>query len=79
MTARLSARSLVSTRRWMSPVPEPHGFIVTTRWALSVRSLPLARAAHRLVRAQPGAGFIDAIVGAVLILTIYRVFFGGPT
>jgi uncharacterized membrane protein YeaQ/YmgE (transglycosylase-associated protein family) len=26
-----------------------------------------------------GAGFIGAIVGAVIILAVYRAFFGGPT
>jgi uncharacterized membrane protein YeaQ/YmgE (transglycosylase-associated protein family) len=30
-------------------------------------------------RPGQGAGFVGAIVGAVIILAVYRAFFGGPT
>ena len=59
---------------------EPKGFILTT--ILGVVGAFVATYLGQAVgwyRAGESAGFIGAIVGAVIILAVYRGFFGGPT
>jgi len=61
-------------------VPGPHGFIVTTVLGI-VGAIFATWLGQQIGWYGPGqgAGFIGAIVGAVLILAVYRAFFGGPT
>ena len=63
--------------KWI--VPGPHGCIVTTLLGIvgAVFATWLGQLVH-WYRPGQGAGFIGAIVGAVLILVIYRAFFGPP-
>src|SRR5439155_1414707 len=61
-------------------VPGPHGFIVTTLLGI-VGAIVATWLGQQIGWYGPGqgAGFIGAIVGAVIILAVYRGFFGGPT
>jgi len=61
-------------------VPGPHGFIVTTLLGI-VGAIVATWLGQHIGWYGPGqgAGFIGAIVGAVIILAIYRSLFGGPT
>ena len=61
-------------------VPGPHGFIVTTLLGI-VGAIFATWLGQQIGWYGPGqgAGFIGAIVGAVIILAVYRGFFGGPT
>jgi uncharacterized membrane protein YeaQ/YmgE (transglycosylase-associated protein family) len=58
----------------------PHGFIVTTLLGI-VGSIFATWLGQEIgwYHAGQGAGFIGAVVGAVLILVIYRAVFGGST
>ena len=62
--------------KWI--VPGPHGCIVTTLLGIvgAVFATWLGQVVH-WYRPGQGAGFIGAIVGAVLILAIYRAIIGG--
>jgi uncharacterized membrane protein YeaQ/YmgE (transglycosylase-associated protein family) len=60
-------------------VPGPRGFIVTTLLASLARLWPAGSTSTSAGRPDQSAGFIGAIVGAVIILAVYRAFFGGPT
>jgi uncharacterized membrane protein YeaQ/YmgE (transglycosylase-associated protein family) len=57
----------------------PGGFIVTTLLGI-VGSIFATWLGHRIGWYAPGqaAGFIGAIIGAILILVIYRAIVGGP-
>jgi uncharacterized membrane protein YeaQ/YmgE (transglycosylase-associated protein family) len=57
----------------------PGGFIVTTLLGI-VGAIFASWLGQQIGWYRPGqnAGFIGAIVGAVLILAIYRAIFGGP-
>ena len=61
-------------------VPGPRGFIVTTLLGI-VGAIVASWLGQQIGWYGPdqGAGFIGAIVGAVIILAVYRAFFGGPT
>ena len=60
-------------------VPGPHGFIITTLLGI-VGALLATWLGHAIGWYQPGqgAGFIGAIVGAVIILAVYRSVAGPP-
>jgi len=60
--------------------PGPHGFIVTTLLGI-VGAIVATWLGQHIGWYGPdqSAGFIGAIVGAVIILAVYRAFFGGPT
>ena len=61
-------------------VPGPAGFIVTTLLGIVGAIFATWLGQHiGWYGPNQGAGFIGASVGAVLILAIYRAFFGGPT
>ena len=61
-------------------VPGPRGFIVTTLLGI-VGAIVASWLGQHFGWYGPvqSAGFIGAIVGAVIILAVYRAFFGGPT
>jgi uncharacterized membrane protein YeaQ/YmgE (transglycosylase-associated protein family) len=61
-------------------VPGPRGFIVTTLLGI-VGAIVASWLGQQIGWYGPdqSAGFIGAIVGAVIILAVYRAFFGGPT
>jgi uncharacterized membrane protein YeaQ/YmgE (transglycosylase-associated protein family) len=60
-------------------VAGPGGFIVTTLLGIVGAIFATWLGQHiGWYRPGQGAGFIGAIVGAVLILAIYRAFVGGP-
>jgi uncharacterized membrane protein YeaQ/YmgE (transglycosylase-associated protein family) len=61
-------------------VPGPRGFIVTTLLGI-VGAIVASWLGQHIGWYRPGqgAGFVGAIVGAVIILAVYRAFFGGPT
>ena len=61
-------------------VPGPHGFIVTTLLGI-VGALIATWLGQQIGWYRPGqgAGFIGAIVGAVIILAAYRAIFGRST
>jgi uncharacterized membrane protein YeaQ/YmgE (transglycosylase-associated protein family) len=64
----------------MMPGRDPGGFIVTT--LLGIAGAFLATYLGQAVgwyRAGEGAGFIGAVVGAVLLLVIYRMIAGRRT
>ena len=61
-------------------VPGPHGFIVTTLLGIVGAIVATWLGQHiGWYRPGQGAGFVGGIVGAVIILAVYRAFFGGPT
>jgi uncharacterized membrane protein YeaQ/YmgE (transglycosylase-associated protein family) len=64
--------------KWFSP--GPHGFIVTTLLGI-VGAILATWLGQQIGWYAPGqgAGFIGAIVGAVIILAVYRAIFGRPT
>ena len=61
-------------------VPGPRGFIVTTLLGI-VGAIVASWLGQHIGWYRPGqgVGFVGAIVGAVIILAVYRAFFGGPT
>lgn len=63
--------------KFLMPGRDPGGFIITT--LLGIAGAFLATYLGQAVgwyRAGEGAGFIGAIVGAVVILALYRMFVG---
>ncbi len=66
--------------KFLMPGRDPGGFIVTT--LLGIVGAVLATYLGQAVgwyRAGEGAGFIGAVVGAVIILFLYRMFVGRRT
>jgi uncharacterized membrane protein YeaQ/YmgE (transglycosylase-associated protein family) len=63
--------------KWI--IPGPHGCLVTTLLGIvgAVFATWLGQTIH-FYRPGQGAGFIGAIVGAILILAIYRGLLGPP-
>ena len=61
-------------------VPGPHGFIVTNLLGI-VGAIVATWLGQHIGSYRPGqgAGFIGAIVGAVIVLAVYRPSFGGPS
>ena len=61
-------------------VPGPRGFIVTTLLGI-VGAIVASWLGQHIGWYRPGqgAGFVGGIVGAVIILAVYRALFRGPT
>ena len=59
--------------RFLKPGPDPAGFIVTTLLGIAGSLLATyAGQALRIYRAGEPAGFIGAVIGALVVLTIYH-------
>lgn len=66
--------------KFLMPGRDPGGFIITT--LLGIVGAVVATYLGQAVgwyRAGEGAGFIGAVVGAVIVLFIYRMFVGRST
>ena len=66
--------------KFLMPGRDPGGFIITTLLGI-VGAVVASYLGHAVgwYRAGEGAGFIGAVVGAVLVLAIYRMVIGRRT